>query len=145
MISHIKQYMYAISSLVITSKYVHVLNYPPPPKKKKKKKKKLNLYFIHQPISTQNVASNNEAKCWYFNNHRNSVSTLEVGLPCTLSGEYPPFKNDITVKLCCFVLYSFIVPTVMKLGQIILDKCAFSAIIIHYFQFPAILNLLTST
>ena len=118
---------------------------PPPPKKKKKKKKKLNLYFIHQPISTQNVASNNEAKCWYFNNHRNSVSTLEVGLPCTLSGEYPPFKNDITVKLCCFVLYSFIVPTVMKLGQIILDKCAFSAIIIHYFQFPAILNLLTST
>ena len=37
------------------------------------------------------------------NNHRNSVSTLEVGLPCTLSGAYLPFKNDITVKLGCFV------------------------------------------
>ena len=77
---------------IITSKYI--LNNPPSPSPPPKKHLNLYLIFIHQPISSQDVASNNEGKCWYFNNHRNSVSTLEVGLPCNLSGEYPPFNND---------------------------------------------------
>ena len=84
---------------------------PPPKKKKTNKTRKnhLNLYFIHQPISSQNVVLNNEAKCWYFNNYRNSVSTLEVGLPFTLSGEFPPVEQrqySQTLLFCTLFIYS---------------------------------------